>query len=132
MLIKLILLIAQNQKNIEKYYGTSIVKQSIPALLKDCEWWKFPFLYQSILRCYQYVNLIFIKMKKLTDKQKEALAILRKYPDAIIMDNGYITGGHGCIDSRIAKALKRKGYIEVSGERRDRLSELGKTCALAD
>lgn len=71
-------------------------------------------------------------MKKLTDKQKEALAILRKYPDAIIMDNGYITGGHGCIDSRIVKALKRKGYIEVSGERRDRLSELGKTCALAD
>ena len=71
-------------------------------------------------------------MGKLTEKQKEALAILRRYPNAIIMDNGYITGGHGYIDARCAKALKRKGYIETSGGRKDRLSELGKTCVLAD
>ena len=43
----------QKQKNIEKYNGTSIVKQSIPALQNDCERWKSPFLYHSIHRSWK-------------------------------------------------------------------------------
>ena len=53
MLLKLILFVVQKQKNIEKYNGTSIVKQSIPALQNDCERWKSPFLYHSIHRSWK-------------------------------------------------------------------------------
>ena len=82
MLIKLILLIAQNQKNIEKYYGTSIVKQSIPALLKDCEWWKFPFLYQSIHRSWK--RRLFLNNRVSQHQQK----FNSKLPLCLKLNNG--------------------------------------------
>lgn len=68
---------------------------------------------------------------KLTDKQKIALLILRQYPDDIVMSDGWLTGGHGVkINLSTVKSLKDKGLINQWGEKRDRISELGKTIYL--
>lgn len=68
---------------------------------------------------------------KLSDKQKEALLILRKYPDDIVMSDGYLTGGHGIrLNMRVVSSLKMKGLVNYLGPRADRISELGKTIEL--
>ena len=82
MPLKLILLIAQNQKNIEKINGASIVEQSIPALLKDCEWWKFPFLYRSIHRSWK--RRLFLNNRVSQHQQK----FNSKLPLCLKLDNG--------------------------------------------
>lgn len=61
---------------------------------------------------------------KLSDNQTKALRILQMYPTAIIMSDGWLTGGHGiCFDNRTVNALRNKDLITY--ERR--ISELGKT-----
>jgi len=67
---------------------------------------------------------------KLSKKQKETLLKLRQYPNDIVMSDGFLTGGHGKLNLRSVKVLKDKGLIENFGERRNRISELGKTCEL--
>lgn len=70
---------------------------------------------------------------KLSAKQKEALRILQKYPNEIVMTNGSLTGGHGVrLDMRTVISLKERGLIETWGERRDRISELGKSIPLTN
>lgn len=64
----------------------------------------------------------------LSKNQIEALEALRKYPDAIVMNDGCLTGGVGVrLNIRTFESLKNKGLVERSGERRNRISELGKT-----
>lgn len=42
--------------------------------------------------------------------------MLKKYPRELVMDDGYITGGHGIqFDLRTINSLKRKGII-VNGK----------------
>lgn len=68
---------------------------------------------------------------KLSEKQKEALLILRKYPNDIVMYDGWLTGGHGVkMNLNTVEALKNKGLVEWTGERRGRISELGKTISI--
>lgn len=63
----------------------------------------------------------------LTERQKAAIRILRKYPYDIIMNDGWLTGGHGIrIDKTTFKALRMKDLV-TSGRR---ISELGKTIEL--
>ena len=50
-------------------------------------------------------------MEKLTEKQQEVIDILSKYPTAIIMWDGYLTGGYGKLDLRVVNSLKKKGLI---------------------
>ena len=58
------------------------------------------------------MQLIF-KTMKLTKNQKEAILNMRKYPNDIVMFNGYMTGGHGVkIKLNTIKALERLGIIE--------------------
>ena len=50
---------------------------------------------------------------KLTEKQQKVIDILEKYPNEMIMFNGWITGGHGVkFDMRTVESLKKKGIIE--------------------
>lgn len=49
---------------------------------------------------------------KFTEKQQSCIDILRKYPDDIIMWNGWLTGGHGIkLDMRTVGSLKNRGVI---------------------
>jgi hypothetical protein len=49
----------------------------------------------------------------LTKIQKEAIINMRKYPNDIVMFNGYMTGGHGVkIKLNTISALERLGIIE--------------------
>lgn len=68
-------------------------------------------------------------MKKLTDKQKQIIVTLRKYPNDLIMmlDSGcWLTGGHGVhFDKRTLNSLRDKGLIDYK-----KLTELGKTINL--
>lgn len=50
---------------------------------------------------------------KLTENQKEAILKMRKYPNDMVMFNGYMTGGHGIkIKLNTIRALKRLKIIE--------------------
>lgn len=61
---------------------------------------------------------------KLTERQKAAVRILRKYPYDIIMSDGWLTGGHGIrIDATTVKKLRMESLI--TNDRK--ISELGKT-----
>ncbi len=73
-----------------------------------------------------------VKMIKLTNMQAEALLELRKYPDVIVMSDGWLTGGHGIkLNLKTVKSLKQKGFIGgMWGGRNNRLTELGKTCVI--
>lgn len=54
-----------------------------------------------------------VKTKKITDKQQEVIDTLLKYPNAIIMINGWLTGGHGVkLDLRTVKSLESRGVIK--------------------
>ena len=99
MLIKLILLIAQNQKNIEKINGASIVKRSIPALSKDCEWWKFPFLYHSGHRSWKRRLSLNNRVSQHRQKFNSKLPLCLKLNNGdckknYAIDNGQRTGKH--------------------------------------
>lgn len=64
---------------------------------------------------------------KLSDPQKQALEILQKRPTAMVMNNGYLTGGCG-IKMNLATicALQKMGLVD-----RDwRISDLGKSIDL--
>jgi len=50
---------------------------------------------------------------KFTDNQQKVIDILNKYPNEMIMFNGWITGGHGIkFDMRTVESLKKKGIIK--------------------
>lgn len=50
---------------------------------------------------------------KLTENQKEAILKMRKYPNDMVMFNGYMTGGHGIkIKLNTIRALERLKIIE--------------------
>ena len=67
---------------------------------------------------------------KLSNSQCEALKVLRKYPNEIIMNDGWITGGHGIrFNLKTIGSLINKGLIEHKWAG-IRLSELGKTAEL--
>lgn len=52
--------------------------------------------------------------------------MLRKYPNAIVMSSGWMTGGHGVkIDLRTLNSLKRLGLIDGG-----KLTQSGKTIAI--
>lgn len=73
----------------------------------------------------EHYKITFMRKEKLTGQQIEYIKILRQY-DEIVMDDGWLTGGHGiCFDLRTVRALERKKIIVY-----DRLSELGKTIEL--
>ena len=82
MPLKLILLVVQIQKDIQKYYGTSILERSSFALLIDCEWWKFPFLCQSIHRSWK--RRLFLNNRVSQHQQK----FNSKLPLCLKLDNG--------------------------------------------
>lgn len=68
---------------------------------------------------------------KLSKSQIETIRVLRQYPDDIVMCDGWLTGGHGVrLNLGTVNALKKRGLIENWGERRGRISEIGKTCEL--
>lgn len=51
-------------------------------------------------------------MKKLTMKQANAIDLIAKYPKDMVMDSGWMTGGHGIkIDLRTLNSLKRMGAV---------------------
>jgi hypothetical protein len=59
---------------------------------------------------------------KLTDNQKKAIINMRKYPNDMVMFNGYMTGGHGVkIKLNTLNALKRLGIVKDG-----KLTQLGK------
>jgi hypothetical protein len=65
-------------------------------------------------------------MEKLSEKQKEAIAVLRKYPNDMVMFNYWMTGGHGIrLDARTVESLKKRGIISGG-----KLSELGKNITI--
>lgn len=64
---------------------------------------------------------------KLSKTQIEAIKVLRKYPSAIVMLDGYLTGGHGIrLDKRTINALHKNKLLTFDR----RISELGKTIEL--
>jgi uncharacterized protein YjhX (UPF0386 family) len=68
---------------------------------------------------------------KLSKNQIETIKVLRQYQNNIVMSDGWLTGGHGVkLNLATVSSLKKKKLIENWGERRNRISELGKTCAL--
>lgn len=67
----------------------------------------------------------------LTENQIEIIKTMRKYPDDMIMQDGFLTGGHGVkFNMASVRVLKKRKLIETWGERRNKLSELGKTITL--
>lgn len=49
---------------------------------------------------------------KLSAKQQETVEILERYPNEMIMFNGWLTGGHGIkFNKSSVEALKKKGVI---------------------
>lgn len=57
------------------------------------------------------INLKIMK-KKLTEKQQKVIAILKQYPNEMIMHNGWLTGGHGIeFDMRTIESLKKRKII---------------------
>ena len=68
---------------------------------------------------------------KLSINQKIALNALKKYPDAIIMDDGWLTGGVGIrLHMSTVNSLKKHGFINSRGDRANRISESGKAVQL--
>lgn len=64
---------------------------------------------------------------KLTLNQILALDVLRRYPNAIVMSNGYLTGGvEKRLDGRTIKALLSKKLLGSDG----RITTLGQTIEL--
>lgn len=66
------------------------------------------------------------KKIELTDKQKDMIKALRKYPDTIIVrlhNECFLTGGHGVdLDRRTLNSLEAKGLVDY-----EQLTELGKS-----
>lgn len=66
---------------------------------------------------------------KLTDKQKQMILTLRKYPKDIIVNlrnSAFLTGGHGVsFDKRTLNSLRDKGLINY-----EKLTELGRNIEL--
>lgn len=61
---------------------------------------------------------------KLTENQKKVIETMRKYPNDIVMFDGWMTGGHGVkFDLKTVDSLKAKGVI-VDGK----LSDVPRTC----
>lgn len=55
------------------------------------------------------------KRIKLTALQVKTIKVLQEYPNAIIMTNMYLTGGHGVkLDLRTVRSLQNKGLIEYN------------------
>ena len=67
---------------IQRYYGASTMKQSVPAMFIDCEWWKFPFLCQSIHRSWK--RRLFLNNRVSQHQQK----FNSKLPLCLKLDNG--------------------------------------------
>ena len=68
-------------KNI-RYNGTSTWKQSPISTFIGCEWWKFPFLYQSIHRSWK--RRLFLNNRVSQHQQK----FNSKLPLCLKLDNG--------------------------------------------
>lgn len=50
--------------------------------------------------------------KKLSEKQQQLIDTLNKYPNDMIMFNGYMTGGYGIkFDKRTINSLKDRGIL---------------------
>lgn len=66
---------------------------------------------------------------KLSDKQKEMILTLRKYPDTLIVrlhNECFLTGGHGVdLDRRTLNSLEKKNLVDYQ-----HLTNLGKTIQL--
>lgn len=69
--------------------------------------------------------------KKLTHNQSIALEILRQHPNEIVMNNGYLTGGHGIkINRSTINSLRDKGVLtreyRLADEYRLNMDEISK------
>lgn len=73
--------------------------------------------------CCRFVETKEIKTMKLSKNQLDAIEILKKHPTAIIMNDGYLTGGVGIrIKSTTAKSFEKLGLT-----RNGRITEKGLT-----